>query len=66
MLFNCVIENGVLEDRSVDLLPTPDNQLRSYAAKDPWSLFVMLLLRYMAQAPMEAVKMLDYGGADPY
>ena len=58
--------NGVPAPKSIDLLPSSGSQLCSYPAKEPWSLFTMLLLRYMTQAPMEPVNMLAYGGDKPY
>lgn len=68
MLLNGSVEpkTGVLRDGSIDLLPCADSQICTYPAKEPWSLFIMLLLRYMTQAPTAAVNMLDYGGNEPY
>ena len=60
------LENGMPASESIDLLPSPGSELCSYPAKEPWSLFIMLLLRYMTQALMEPVNMLSYGGDDPY
>ena len=60
------LENGVPQDGSIDLLPSPGSRLYTYCSKEPWSLFVMLLLRYMAQAPTTPINMLPYGGNDPY
>ena len=60
------IKNGVPQDQSIDLLPKPGSKLYSYRAKEPWSLFVMLLLRYMTQAQTEPINMLAYGGDNPY
>ena len=60
------IEDGGPPDRSVDLLPQPGSRLCSYSAKEPWALFIMLLLRYMSQAPMEPINMLAYGGKSTF
>ena len=60
------LENGVPAPGSIDLLPSPGSNLCSYPAEEPWSLFIMLLLSYMAQARTEPVKMLSYGGDEPY
>lgn len=60
------IVGGIPSNQSIDLLPTPGSRLCCYQATEPWSLFVMLLLRYMVEAPQELVSMLPYGGADPY
>ena len=58
--------SGVPASNSIDLLPSLGSRLCTYQAKQPWSLFIMLLLRYMNQAPMEPVNMLLYGGNEPY
>ena len=60
------VKNGIPPNQSIDLLPKPDSKLYSYRAKEPWSLFVMLLLRYMIQAKTEPINMLAYGGDKPY
>lgn len=60
------LENNIPAPGSIDLLPSPGSKLCSYPAKEPWSLFIMLLLVYMTQAPTEPVKMLSYGGDEPY
>ena len=60
------IRGGIPDDGSIDLLPSASSTLVTYAATEPWSLFVMLLLRYMTQAPMEPVNVLKYGGDVPY
>ena len=60
------MQDGIPPDGSIDLLPSRSSRLVTYAAAEPWSLFVMLLLRYMTQAPMEPVNMLKYGGDAPY
>ncbi len=60
------IVGGIPSNQSIDLLPTPGSRLCCYEATEPWSLFVMLLLRYMVEAPQELVSMLPYGGTDPY
>ena len=61
-----VLDGNVPSDRSIDLLPSPDSRMYCYQAQEPWSLFVMLLLCYMNQAPTVPVNMLPYGGNDPY
>lgn len=68
MLLNGKVDGdtGNPQDRSIDLLPCPDSSICTYRAKEPWSLFVMLLLRYMTQVPTEPTNMLFYGGDDPY
>ena len=60
------LRNSVPTLQSIDLLPSLGSKLCSYPAKEPWSLFIMLLLRYMTQAPMEPINMLLYGGNEPY
>ena len=50
----------------IDLLPGPGKQSYLYKAKEPWALFVMMLLKYMTQAPMEPVNMIFYGGKDKF
>jgi len=57
--------NGVPAPRSIDLLPSSGSKLYSYPAKEPWSLFIMLL-RYMNQVPMEPINMLCYSGEEPF
>lgn len=58
--------DGVPPNKSIDFLPEPGSRLCAYRAKEPWTLFTMLLLRYMTQAPMEPINMLAYGGDSPY
>ena len=58
--------NGQPQKNSIDLLPSPDSTLCCYRAKEPWTLFLMLLLRYMVQATTEPIDMLAYGGDVPY
>ena len=58
--------NGQPQNNSIDLLPSPGSTLCCYRAKEPWSLFLMLLLHYMVQAPTEPIDMIDYGGDNPY
>ena len=60
------IKDGIPQDKSVGFLPEPGSKLCTYRAKEPWSLFVMLLLRYMTQASTKPVNILDYGGNSPY
>ena len=59
------VRDDVPPDKSIDFLPNSDSKLYSYPAKKPWALFIMLLLRYMAQVPTERIDMLPYG-AGPY
>ncbi len=68
MLFNVLgeIRNGAPQNNSVDLLPKHGSKLCNYRSKEPWALFIMLLLRYMTQAPTEPIDMLPYGGDTPY
>ena len=68
MLLNGVVEpkHGIPRDGSINFLPYPNSSISTYRAKEPWSLFVMLLLNYMIQVPTENVNMLPYGGSDPY
>lgn len=68
MLLNGLInsEQGIPCDKSIDFLPFPGSSICTYRAREPWSLFVMLLLRYMTQVPEEPVNMLSYGGNEPY
>jgi len=68
MLLNAMMEGNsdIPPNNSINLLPAPGSSICSYRAKEPWSLFVMLLLRYMSQAPTEPINMLPYGGDDPY
>ena len=68
MLLNAVVDpkNGIPRDGSVDFLPSPNSTVSTYRAKEPWSLFVMLLLRYMTQVRTEQLNMVPYGGSDPY
>ena len=60
------LDDGVPRDGSIDFLPTPGSRLCSYRARAPWSLFIVLLLRYMTNAPLEPVNMVPYGGSDSY
>lgn len=60
------LETGLPRDGSIDFLPCAGSQICAYPAKESWALFIMLLLRYMTQAPMVAVDMLPYGGSEPY
>ena len=57
---------GVPSRGSIDLLPSPGSNLCSYRAKEPWSLFIILLLRYMTQVPAEPVNMVPYGAEEPF
>ena len=57
--------DDALPDRSIDFLPKSDSKLCSRSIKRPWALFVMLLLRYMTEAPTERINMLAYG-TGPY
>ena len=57
---------GMPADGSIDFLPNPGSRLCRYRAEDPWALFVMLLLRYMVQAPMETIHMPAYAGPRPF
>ena len=69
---NCLIhvfgelEDGVPPDKSIDLLPKPGSNVCSYGSKEPWALFVMLLLKHMNQVPMEPINMLAYAGGAPF
>lgn len=60
------LRNGVPQNNSVDFLPKHDSKLCNYRAREPWVLFIMLLLRYMTQARTEPIDMLPYGGDTPY
>ena len=60
------LKNGVPPNESIDLLPNPNSKLRSYPAKEPWSLFILLLLHYMNQASWHPINMIPYGGNAPY
>lgn len=60
------LSDGIPPDNSIDLLPKPGSKFCTYRAKQPWALFIMLLLRYMSQAPMEPIDMMFYGGNTPY
>ena len=53
-------------DGSIDFLPSAENRKYYYPASEPWSLFVILLLRYMTQAPTVPINMIPYGGNEPY
>ena len=68
MLLNGVVDpkDGIPRDASINFLPYPGSSICTYRAKEPWSLFVMLLLNYMTQVPTERVNMLLYGGSEPY
>ena len=60
------VKNGIPPNQSIDLLPKPESKLCRYRAKEPWSLFVMLLLHYMIHAKTEPIDILFYGGDKPY
>lgn len=68
---NCLINvsgqlvDGMPSDNSVSFIPKTDSRLCTYLSKEPWSLFIMLLLPYMVQTPTEAVNMLHYGKGCP-
>ncbi len=68
LLLNCTTEreDSIPDERSIDFLPYPGSRLCTYRAKEPWSLFVILLLRYMTQVPTTRIDVLPYGGKDPY
>ncbi len=56
-----------LQGRSIDLLPDKElNHISSYQTKEPWALFVFLLMRYMVQAPQVIVNMLSYDNGKPF
>ena len=59
-------KNGIASDGSLDLLPKPSSVVCGYNAKEPWALFVFLLLRYMVQAPESIVNMLAYDDGSPF
>lgn len=59
-------ESNIPQDKSIDLLPNHGSSICTYHAKEPWSLFIMLLLRYMVQVPTEPINMLFYGDENPY
>lgn len=69
---NCLLNHsgnlvdGKPEDRSIDLIPSGDSVLTTYSAKEPWALFVNLLLRYMLQVSTDPVKMLKYDSGEPF
>ena len=58
--------SGVPTDGSLDLLPSPGSTVCGYNAKDPWALFIFLLLRYMVQVPESIVNMLPYDDGQPF
>ena len=58
--------DGVPASGSIDLLPNPESNLCCYKAKEPWALFIILLLRYMTQAPAEPVNMVPYSAGEPF
>ena len=68
MLLNGRVDprDNVPLDASINFLPYPGSSVCTYRAKEPWSLFVLLLLNYMTQAPSQPISMLPYGGIDPY
>jgi len=58
---------GVPQKQSIDLLPNKNhNRIASYPAKEPWALFVSLLLTYMVRAPQVIVNMLPYDNGQPF
>ncbi len=58
---------GVPQDGAIDLLPNKNySVIASYLAKEPWALFVSLLLVYMVQAPQLTVNMLPYDNGQPF
>lgn len=57
---------GVPKDQSIDLLPDPTNRFGVYSAKEPWALFISLLMKYMVQAPQLIVNMLPYDNGQPF
>ena len=69
---NCLLNHrgnlvdGKRKDRSIDLLPSGDSVLATYSAKEPWALFVNLLLRYMLQVSTEPVNILEYDSGEPF
>ena len=69
---NMILHGSVARDPStgvperVELLPGPDTQSYVFKAKEPWALFVMMLLEYMTRAPAEPVNMTRYGGTDSF
>ena len=58
--------NSVPSSQSIDLLPSPGSNLCSYKAMEPWSLFIILLLKYMTQVPTDPVNMVPYGAGEPF
>lgn len=57
---------GVPQDQSIDLLPDPTNRFGAYSAREPWALFIFLLMKYMVQAPQVTVNMLPYDNGQPF
>ena len=53
-------------DGGIDLLPMEGGVIATYHAKEPWALFIQLLLQYMSQTISEPVDMLKYGGVDAF
>ena len=60
------IKNGRPQESSIDLLPSAGGEFGAYPAKEPWALFVNLLLRYMVNAPQVRVNMLMYDSGEPF
>lgn len=54
------------QERSISLLPEEENQFAVYSAKEPWALFVHLLMMYMVQVPQVIVNMLAYDSGEPF
>ncbi len=68
----CIINSSkpLINDRpqrgTIDLLPNQSGKFCSYPAKEPWALFVFLLLRYMVQVPQVCIDMLRYDSGEPF
>ena len=58
--------NNKPQNMSISLIPDKENQFSAYPAKEPWSLFIHLLMIYMVQVPQVIVNMLAYDDGTPF
>ena len=57
---------GQPQGESISLIPENEGQFCVYSAKEPWTLFIHLLMVYMVQAPPVTVNMLKYDDGSPF
>ena len=72
MLVNAEVESRtevgdvIPRDGGVDLIPSATSEAAAFRAKEPWALFIHLLLRYASLAPSEPIDMVKYAAGGSF